>query len=541
MVKFLRGSVSCQEGKFRRSRRVPAAILASVSPPDEQETKRTTAAPAHRPARKARPEGTFSRRTVLAAAAAGGAGVAAARLLASRNQTEGVVVPITGGLANARGLDWVSPLGNPTAKAAHLLRRTTFGYTPAELEQAQSDGFAKTVDRLLETPTAEPPELAGAEAANQVKGLPLFDFQLWWVDHMLNSPTPFAERMTLFWHGHFTSDYRKVGLQSPFLYWQNLTWRRMALGDLRTMLFQVTTDPAMLRYLDLGNSTGRAPNENYSRELMELFSMGADTFNEDDVRSGAKALAGWREPRTPEMVQGQIEQTIKNTGKPPATPPTADTVKTGVFDRNRAFVGGVSFLGTTKQWDAESVIDQILKQDATAPYLVRKLVTHFVTPTPTDAYVKKLSDGFRRSGFSVKSLLRDMFTSPEFVAPSSYRALIKSPMEFMVSTLKALRNPTLARLVVNQSSGLGQALYDPPSVGGWPQNESWVSSNAMLTRTNFVTAAIQQTRQLPPSDTAHAQFLDSTLGPQTLKLLNEANDDKRRWALLLVSPEFQLK
>ena len=516
------------------------AILAPVSPLDEQETKPQAAAPARKPVRKSRPEGTFSRRTVLVAAAAGGAGVAAARLLTARTP-EGVIVPITGGLANARGLDWVSPLGNPNAKVAHLLRRTTFGYTPPELEQAQSDGFAKTVDRLLETPAAEPPELAGAETANQMKPLPLFDFQVWWVDHMLNSPTPFAERMTLFWHGHFTSDYRKVGTQAPFLYWQNLTWRRMAMSDLKTMLFQVTTDPAMLRYLDLGNSTGRAPNENYSRELMELFAMGADTFTEDDVRSGAKALAGWREPRTPEIVQGQIEQTIKNTGKPPATPPTADAVKTGVFERNRAFVGGVSFLGVTKQWDAESVIDQILKQDVTAPYIVRKLVTQFVAPTPTDAYVKRLADGFKRNGFNVKSLLRDMFASPEFVAPTAYRALIKSPMEFMVSTLKAIRNPALTRLAVSQSSGLGQALYDPPSVGGWPQNESWVSSNAMLARTNFVTAAIQQTRQLPPSDNAHAQFLDATLGPQTLKLLNEANDDKRRWSLLLVSPEFQLK
>ena len=113
---------------------------------------------------------------------------------------------------------------------------------------------------------------------------------------MLTTPTPFAERMTLFWHGHFTSDYRKVA-DETFTYWQNLTWRRMAMTDLGSMLMEVTTDPAMLRYLDLATSTGQSPNENYSRELMELFTMGAGNYTEDDVRESAKALAGWQEPQ----------------------------------------------------------------------------------------------------------------------------------------------------------------------------------------------------------------------------------------------------
>src|SRR5207302_6274746 len=113
---------------------------------------------------------------------------------------------------------------------------------------------------------------------------------------MLTTATPFAERMTLFWHGHFTSDYRKAA-DNTFMYWQNLTWRRMALTNLRSMLMRVTTDPAMLRYLDLATSTGASPNENYSRELMELFTLGAGNYTEDDVRAAAKALAGWTEPR----------------------------------------------------------------------------------------------------------------------------------------------------------------------------------------------------------------------------------------------------
>lgn len=487
------------------------------------------------------PEQTVTRRTVLAAAVAGGAGVAAVRLLAASAAPARAPVPITGTQANAEGLDWVSPLDGEPAKIAHLLRRTTFGYTQAELERATSDGYARTVERLLDTPIAEPPAFPGGDSASREKPLKVGELQRWWLDWMLASPTPLAERMTLLWHSHFTSDVRKVGAQSPYLYWQNQTWRKMALGDLRSMLYQVTIDPAMLDYLDLGRSNPRSPNENYSRELMELFTMGAGTFTEDDVRAGARALVGWRAPRTAEMVQAHIDEVIKRTGKAPVDPPKADSAKTGIFERGRAPKGGITFLGLTKQWDTQSVIDRILEQDSTAPYLARKLAVQLVTPSPSDAYVGELAETFRTSKYSVKEVLRHIFTGPMFAAPSAYRSLVKSPIEYMLSAAKALGNPALTGLVNGAGAGMGMTLFDPPSVGGWPSNESWVSSNAMLTRVNFATAAVGQTRRLPPSADAHIVQLDAVLGPQTLKLLNEAGDEKRRWALLLASPEFQLK
>src|SRR5687767_6497023 len=193
----------------------------------------------------------LTRRTVLAAAAAAGAGVAASRLLVLANEPTFERVPITGTLANSTGLDWVAPLASDAARVSHLLRRFTFGSSAEELEKAQADGYGRTVDRVLETKASEPPALAGAEEASQEKPLNPGALQQWWIDWMLASTTPFAERMTLFWHGHFTSDFRKVGNQFPFLNWQNLTWRKHATSDLKTMLFQVTIDPAMLRYLDL--------------------------------------------------------------------------------------------------------------------------------------------------------------------------------------------------------------------------------------------------------------------------------------------------
>jgi uncharacterized protein (DUF1800 family) len=482
-----------------------------------------------------------TRRTVLAAAAAAGAGVAASRLLALANEPAFERVPITGTLANSTGLDWVAPLGNESARVSHLLRRFTFGASAEELERAQSDGYARTVDRLLETTTAHPPVLAGADEASQEKPLNPGALQQWWIDWMLASPTPFAERMTLFWHGHFTSDLRRVGNQFPYLYWQNLTWRKHATSDLKTMLFQVTIDPAMLRYLDLGSSTARNPNENYSRELMELFTMGPDAFTEDDVRAGATALSGWREPLTQAMVDANLRR-AEMRGQTLRVIPKADNVKTGIFEPQRGYRGApLKFLGETKPWSTDAILDKILQQDATAPFMVRRLLTHFVTPTPSDAHVARLAAGYRRSGYDTKALLRDILMSPEFTAADTYRALIKSPTELMIHTAKVLGDRTLTRLIAGQGQGMGQMLFDPPSVGGWPENESWVSSNTMLARANFVTSAVQAVRKLPSAGNAHNSQIDGVLSAQTLKLLNEAADDRRRWTVLLASPEFQLK
>src|SRR5438093_6255701 len=138
----------------------------------------------------------------------------------------------------------------------------------------------------------------------------------------------------------------------------------MALGDLRSMLLKVTPDLTMLRYLDLAASTGRAPNENYARELLELFTMGVGSYTEDDVKAAAKALAGWRLPMR-----------------------TEPTAQTGIFDPRRAFAAPVTFLGKTGTFNTESVVDAILAHDATAPYIGRELARYFVSPGVTDAYV----------------------------------------------------------------------------------------------------------------------------------------------------------
>ena len=430
---------------------------------------------------------------------------------------------------SATASGWISPLSSESARVMHLLRRATFGYTPSQLETALSDGYARTVDRLVESKPVEPPTLAAATAPGG--RFAIAQMQQWWIDHMLTTTTPFAERMTLFWHGHFTSDYRKVA-DNTFVYWQNLTWRRMAMTDLRSMLIQVTTDPAMLRYLDLATSTGQNPNENYSRELMELFTMGSGNYTEADVRESAKALAGWQLPQPDSFATGNNNRRL----------PVYASQKSGVFTSRRAYHGSVTYLGKTGTLDTEGVIDRILAQPATATLIAGKVALNFVHGRPSSDYVKRLGDTFRRSKYDMKTLMRAVFTSPEFTADRNYRGLVKSPTELMVGTARALDALSLSKLIAGSGSGMGQSLFDPPDVNGWPSNESWISSNTVVARVNFVTAALAQAKgTLPPASDAIHKHIDGVLSQQTAALLSEAGDDRARWFVTLASPEFQLK
>jgi uncharacterized protein (DUF1800 family) len=188
------------------------------------------------------------------------------------------------------------------------------------------------------------------------------------------------------------------------------------------------------------------------------------------------------------------------------------------------------------------VIDRILAQPATAVYIATKVARHFVTTQPDAAYVKSLADTFRRSKYDMKTLMHAVFTSPQFNAAQSYRTLVKTPTEFMVHAARALGEPKLSKLVAGAGSGMGQSLFDPPDVNGWPTNEAWISSNTVVERVNFVTAAMAQVKKsLPKASDAPRTQLDGVVSPQTAQLLNQATDDRARWFITLASPEFQLK
>jgi uncharacterized protein (DUF1800 family) len=269
---------------------------------------------------------------------------------------------------------------------------------------------------------------------------------------------------------------------------------------------------------------------------MELFTMGAGNFTEEDVREGAKALAGWQLPKPDSVATVTVNNNVTR------RLPVFSTQQSGVFNPRRAFKGSVTYLGRTGSLDTEGVIDRILAQPATAPFIAMKAVQHFVSTRPQAGYVTALGDTFRRSGYDMKTLMRAIFKSPEFTSDQSYRSLVKSPVEFMVHTARAIGTGSLAKLIAGSGDGMGQTLFDPPDVNGWPNNESWISSNTVVERVNFVTAALAQTKGVLPSplDTVH-HHLDGVLGVQTSNLFNQAADDRARWFITLASPEFQLK
>ncbi|HYK97176.1 MAG TPA: DUF1800 family protein, partial [Candidatus Acidoferrales bacterium] len=264
------------------------------------------------------------------------------------------------------------------------------------------------------------------------------------------------------------------------------------------------------------------------------------TFTEDDVRAGAKALAGWREPLTQAMVDDQIK-IAQERGRPTPRNLKADTVKTGIFEQTRAYVGQVKYLGETRQWDTNAVLDKIVAQDSVAPFIVNKILSEFVMPAPDAAYVKRLADDWRRTKYDTKSLMKSVFTSPEFLAAANYRALVKSPTELMVSSAKALGTNAIAQQIARAGDGMGQGLFDPPEVGGWPSNGSWVSTNNVLARVNFAVNTLTALQSVPAFKNAHVTQLDGVVSQDTAQLLNAASDDASRWLILLASPEFQLK
>ncbi len=472
-----------------------------------------------------------SRRDVLAAAAGGGAGLGL----------------MGGWLWHPFGIgqdtaDWPAATRTERGRLAHLLRRATFGVSHQALEQALRDGFDRTVDRLL-AQSADPPGLVSPANPAQGSVLGLDVLQRWWLRHMLSTPAPFAERMTLFWHGHFTTEYDKVGYGSPFIYWQNLTWRRLRLAKLGPMLREVTTDPAMLQYLDLAGSDAsdpdQPPNENYARELMELFTIGPGAYSEADVKAAARALAGWSPPaseRTVEVVvdeQTQARDTVE----------VWSTPRPGVFDPGAASSCDVTYLGRTGRLRLDQVIAQILAQRATAPFLVRKLWRHFSSPSPRDDTVRRLADGFRASGYDVRALMRSLLKSPEFIAPDSYRALVRSPVEFMLAAALAVgaEPEAAAGLIADYADPTGQALFQPPNVGGWPGGARWISADAMLARFNFVSALLDLVGDPPSAEHAADLHLDGVMSSATALRLRHASSERQRWLVLLTSPEFNLK
>jgi uncharacterized protein (DUF1800 family) len=471
----------------------------------------------------------LSRRQALGVAAGGALGAVALHLGLDEISSTPAAAIKSGG--------WPSPLSTPRGLAAHLLRRAGFGYTEADLDAATAMSYDDLVDKLVNQ-QAEPLP-APADVTNHTM------LASAWYTHMATSAAQFPERMTLFWHGVLTSDFRNSA-RLPFVYQQNVLYRSAGLSNLRGLLSSVTRDPLMMRYLNLDASTAASPNENFARELMELFTLGPGNYSETDVREGARALSGLR------------IQLFDATGTRMAAPRYSKSNPQAYVDQINSLVssgatfrgavvprvhdpGGKTFLGHTGNLGPDDVIDIVLAQPSCAPFVTRRAMTFFAAPNPSAADVNAVAAQFRASNYDVRTLMRAIFRSSAFTAPSNYRSLMRSPTDYMVAAMRALNRPELAPTAVRSSAGMDQVLYDPPNVAGWPSNSGWISSSSLLARVNFATAATTRTAAFPDVSAVVRTQLDSVLGSDTGTALTAARTDVDRWFTLLASPEFHLK
>jgi uncharacterized protein (DUF1800 family) len=392
--------------------------------------------------------------------------------------------------------------------ARHLLGRAGFGASDTQTHDWARLTRQQAVDRLLfmqpTTPTVPvPANLRVYERRQNPNDLSPADFKAWtkkqreagvamrawWVDAMAAAHTPerqLRERMVLFWHNHFVSSNQKVRSTALMLQ-QNQLFRTHALGNFGALLHAVAKDPAMVIYLDSASNRKGSPNENFAREVMELFTLGEGRYSETDIKEAARAFTGWSIDRD-----------------------------TGEF-RWRAFQhddGVKTVLGKAGRHDGDAVLDILLAQPATAEFIAAKLWREFVSPTPTAAGVLPVARRLRESGYDVREALRALLTSEEFWAKENRQALIKSPVDLLLGTVHAFDIPIPdGRVVAMALREMGQDLFVPPNVRGWPGGEHWVNSSSLLARKSVLerllgTAAI---RRLSESErvSVRSELLDS--------------------------------
>ncbi len=417
------------------------------------------------------------------------------------------------GPAGASPVEWANDLSPIAAtdwsydRAAHLLERAGFGGTPEEIGRLTAMTPRQAVDSLVDfesiksdlrpfdesgiwDPGMDPFPPSRAEAVriarehgeglgekvrpegSQRRLQPVVDkffyslaanaietrrLGLWWANRMLTTSRPLEEKLTLFWHGHFATGENKVRDYRMMLR-QNSMFRAQAAGSLRGLLVGILKDPGMLVYLDNGENIKKHPNENFGRELLELFSMGVGNYSERDVREAARAFTGW-----------------------------TNNVLDFKFDAAQHDSNEKTFLGRAGPFNGEDIIDIILEQPVTAEFVSAKLYRYFVREEVSPSVRTSLGRAFRESGYQVKPLLKQIFLSRDFYSAPAHATQIKSPVHLVVSTYKKLglrEVPTIPDFG-RMTAGLGQSLFDPPNVAGWAGGRTWITPSTLLQRGNL--------------------------------------------------------
>jgi uncharacterized protein (DUF1800 family) len=435
----------------------------------------------------------------------------------------------------------LSPVPIDSALVRHLYRRAGFGATPAGVAAATTGTWEDAVDGLLAclsspdtgasdvpapslTPLPDVPRLAGEpvsarQALEKQLRSEAVELILWWLQRMVATSTPLREKLTLLLHGQFPTALQKVRIPS-LMYRQNEIFRQLGAGGFDALAQAVARDPAMMIWLDTDTDDLSHPNENFSRELMERFTMGIGNYTEIDVRQGARAFTGWRVDR-----------------------------RTGGFrlDEAQHDNGVKTFLGHTGDLSGEDVVDIVTHTTASSNWVVSRMWSFLAYPvTPADPVVADLAPGYA-ADLDMTSLLRAIFLHPAFVSTASTGGLVKQPIEYVAGTLRALGLAATSKRLVTILTGMGQTPFDPPNVGGWGANGYWLSTAATLTRARFAAAVARVAEVAAIADSAPAARPDAvaeTLGIDSFTratagaLASASSDPRALLAVALVSPEY---
>jgi uncharacterized protein (DUF1800 family) len=361
---------------------------------------------------------------------------------------------------------------------SHLFRRAGFSARRDELEAAVARGYEATVEELLH-PENQPEldhDLINRYWVDIKESRQIDPAQSYWVYRMINTKKPLEEKMTLFWHHLFATGFAKLNHPGNMLQ-QISMFRKHGLGDFRTMLVELSKDPAMIFWLDNQTNTTTVRNENYGRELLELFALGIGNYTEDDVKNCARAFTGW---------------TLKN--PIPGAQPFGRHNWEFEFRPDQHDYGTKTFLGETGNFDGADIVDIIVRQPACAQFVAKRLHNYFVSDVPDQEAIDELAEAFRASQYDIRAVMRTLFMSKAFRSPSAYYARVKSPAEHVVGILRLVEDFTYPRWGIREAAlecrYMGQDLLNPPSVEGWHTGKEWIDTGILVERVNYAASQV---------------------------------------------------
>jgi len=402
---------------------------------------------------------------------------------------------------------------------SHVLRRLQFAPRPGQIAELEDLTIDEAVKQIIDSDT---PFLLEAEALRaleeRIEEGDWDDLVLWYLGRVTAADSGFHERMVWFWHTHLTSSSEET--RDRLMVRQHALFRTHALGNFRDLLKAVTIDGAMLNWLDGDRSRGDAPNENYAREMMELFALGTGAYTEDDIRVAARALSGWRVDYESSEV---------------------------TFDAEDHYSRPMRFMGERRAWDMESIVDKVCDQPQCARHVASSLFWFLVGTEPTEAELDELANEFRASNLEILTLVQAIVALPSFTAGSPARA--RNAVEWMAATMAVL-GPDASEPKYWWLDQLAQVPFRPPNVAGWAKDDRWVGASQQLIRTSILLehdlsdAIVSQVEPTPDAVLEHCGIFGAT--DTTRDAMAAAIDAQTEFnqglellfVLALTSPEF---